>query len=127
MSKVELELKGMDEVLKRLEEMGRKGNTVANRALKKGAEPILKEMKTLVPVDTGRGRDSLKIGSISTKKGFKSIPIGLVDVGDAYYLIFQEYGTSKMQAQPFMAPAYEKNKDKARKIIIDEIRRELGL
>ena len=56
--------------------------------------------KTLAPVDTG----ALK-NSINTKKVKES----LYHVQDGvHYGIYQEYGTSRMAAQPFMTPAIER-------------------
>ena len=42
------------------------------------------------------------------------------------YAIFQELGTSKMAAQPYLNPALEMNKGNIRKIFADAIRREVG-
>ena len=128
-NKLDLKLEGMDDLLKEVEEMGSKGNRVANKALKLAAEPIFNDMVANAPEDTGKGKSQLKIGNISTKKGRKTLPIGLTKdvIGEAYWLRFHEFGTYKMQASPFLSPAYEKNRDQSQKIIIKEIKKGLGL
>lgn len=124
-----MKIDGFDELLNRIKELGNKGNRIANKALREGAEPILKDMKLMVPVDTGKGRESLKIGNVRTRKDNKVIPIGLTKdvIGDAYWLRFHEYGTSKMQARPFLEPAYEKNKNISKNIIIKNMKEGLGI
>lgn len=58
--------------------------------------------KRLCPVDTGRLRSSIHVEQISPT----SIFVGT----DVYYAGYVEFGTSKMQAQPFMRPAIEATK-----------------
>ena len=41
----------------------------------------------------------------------------------AYYASMVEYGTWKMEGQPFMRPAWDRNQAKARKIILDNYKR----
>ena len=54
--------------------------------------------KRLAPVDTGRLRASIHT--------FPTKPSNVITVSDGVsYGAFQEYGTSKMKAQPFIRPA----------------------
>jgi HK97 gp10 family phage protein len=55
--------------------------------------------KEIVPVDTGFLRDSIKHETHGPWEGELR--------ADAYYSIFVEEGTSKMEAQPFLRPAME--------------------
>ncbi len=59
-------------------------------------EAVANEARSMCPVDTGR----LK-GSISVSAGGS----GAVVSADTDYAAYVEFGTSKMAAQPFMAPA----------------------
>jgi HK97 gp10 family phage protein len=72
---------------------------LASKAIAKTALDIEADAKALAPVDTGY----LK-GSISSDIGTLSAEIGPT----ASYGHFLEYGTSKMAAQPFMGPAFER-------------------
>lgn len=89
---------------KRLEESGK----VAER---KGAEEVRDDMQVLVPVDSGRLRDSIRIEE--TGPGLDVGPGDEVD-----YSMFVEYGTSEMPAQPYAGPAA----DRARVRFVDTVR-----
>ena len=119
-----MELAGVDELIKQIEELGRKGASIENKALKQAGEMMADEIKKETPVDTGRLRDSIEVSHIKQmKKQGKYVYVGT----DLPYGWMIEFGTWKMNAYPFMAIAYEANKDKAQKIIIEEMRKGLGL
>lgn len=46
---------------------------------------------------------------------------------DAFYLYYQEYGTSKIRARPFMRLAFEKELDKIIEIMAQEMRARMRL
>lgn len=71
-----------------------------------------------VPVRTGNLRDSIK----KEVKQLKTRLIGrvYVDQNDAPYAKYVEFGTSKMQARPFMRPAYDNNIEEIKKIFHDK-------
>ena len=84
---------------KRLDEIARKLGTNADSAVKSIAFQIEGIAKTLAPVDTG----ALK-GSLHSER----IQEALWWVGDGVdYGIYQELGTYKMAAHPFLIPACE--------------------
>lgn len=118
----ELDLVGMDEIIKKLEDIGRKGNQAINKALEIGSQPILDNMKDTNMFDdrSGRLRESLKISKIRTKKGVKYIWIGDVDrlAPCGWYV---ENGDSKHVARPFMRTAWREEKEQALKIIKEEL------
>lgn len=122
-NKVEMELVGVDELLKQLEQLGRKGSSIENKALKQAGELMANEMRKEAPVDTGALRDSIEVSNIKTKKGRKRVEVGPT----VYYSRWVEMGSSKMTGTAFMARTYEANKSQAQKIIIDELRKGLGL
>lgn len=78
-----------------------------------GAVILEEESKYLCPVVTGFLRDSHMIEVVSKNR---------VDVNvTAYYAKFVEYGTSKMEAQPFLRPAIETKKKEIFQAIGEEI------
>lgn len=114
-----IELKGIQEIVDKLQAIGANVSKLENQALKNAAEPVLEDAKTNVPVKTGKLKKGLMISNISKKDGIKRIMVGL-DRGDnseIFYGKFVEFGTSKRAAHPFLQPAYEKNKE----IIKDKI------
>ena len=65
--------------------------------LLKIAEQAIEIAKSIVPVDTGRLRDSIRI----LEQGQNYVVIG----SDVEYAIAIEFGTYKMAAQPYLGPA----------------------
>jgi HK97 gp10 family phage protein len=78
---------------------GPKATALASVAVRKTALDIEADAKTLAPVDTGNLRNSIgsDIQELSAEVG-----------PTASYSAYLEYGTSKMSAQPFMGPAFER-------------------
>lgn len=74
------------------------------------------KMDYYVPVDTGylRSRNEYVIASNE-----------LYLQNDCFYAKFQEFGTYKMKAQPFMRPAIFKHKTEISKIIAKELGRDM--
>lgn len=150
-----LEVKGMEEIFSKIQELGKKANKSVNKAILKGAEPILKDAVENAPERTGKGKQGLKISRPKTKGGKKYVLIGIDkgDISEIYYMKFHEFGASPhaisakgkvlggilkstknspiyhpgIRAKPFLQPAFEKNKRKAQEIIAQELRKGLGL
>lgn len=124
-----IEVEGLEQLQKKLLELGRKGSAIENNALKKAAEPILNDAKAKAPVLTGKGRAELKISNIKKQGGTKYVLVGIDkgDISDIFYMKFQEFGTSKMSARPFLSPAYERNKSRTIEILKDEFKKGLGI
>lgn len=70
--------------------------------------------------DTLVNRRKQRVGQTYQTGGDKSNP-----GGDTWYWRFLEFGTSKMQAKPFLRPAFERNKDRALTVIADTLNREI--
>lgn len=126
---VNLEFSDLDKLQKRLDEMGRKGSTLENKALLAGAEVINKEVVKNAPERTGHAKKYLKVSKVSKEKGIKVVKVGISkgDNSEAFYLKFHEYGTSKMAARPFMRPAFERKRKEALEKTYEVIKEGLGL
>lgn len=74
----------------------------AEEILLQAANDILSVADQLVPVDTGALRASGRIDRISPT----NIRIGYGDDEKIIYAKYQEFGTSRMAAQPFLTPAF---------------------
>lgn len=98
---------GMEELIQRVNELGENANKEKTKAIKKGAEVLRKDIKENVIkkrlVDSGALRDSIKIKVMKGKA-----KIGIVNLGDAYYGAFHEFGTTRLPARPFIQPSVEK-------------------
>jgi len=73
--------------------------------MKRSAEKIVTSAKEKAPVDTGALQASI------THKGLDgSYRQGAIVFTPTEYALYQEFGTVKMKAHPFMRPAFEENK-----------------
>jgi len=123
---VEVKFDGMDELLRKIEELGQKGSRIENTALKMAGEYLAKEMKQEAPVQTGELSYSIEVSNVKQKQGQKYVEVG-PNKKTNWRAKFLEFGTSKMRANPFMSRAYEKNKDKVQEIIAQKLKEGLGL
>jgi len=114
-----LDLRGMADLRHRLEELGRIGDHIEEKALKAGAEIIRKEISRRAPKNTGRLAEHII---------YSEVVKGNIDVGphkDYFYARFLEYGTKFMSAEPFIEPAYLAVKGEVQRVMANVIRREL--
>jgi HK97 gp10 family phage protein len=104
--------------IKRLEPEARQG---IKDAMTEVADEILAEAKSRVPVDTGTLKKKLtrqvSRDGMSAKVGVRT----KAAKRKAYYGKFIELGTSKMPAQPFLTPAFEVVRPKAKVKLKKEI------
>lgn len=106
--KVSYRVEGGKELARALDQLStRVSAKVAREALTEAAEPFQKTATQLAPVEPGapdlkanivispvRGQDAMATVAIGPAKGF-------------FYGFFQEYGTVRHGAQPFMRPAFD--------------------
>jgi HK97 gp10 family phage protein len=108
---VKVNIKGVGETINKIQafndiaynELGQKMFEVIN--------DFISDAKYFAPVDTGYLRDHITGRVISKIRGV--VIIGRVR-SSARYSIFQEFGTIRNRAHPFMIPAFNKNKLKMR-------------
>lgn len=120
----EIELKGVKEIIDKLQQIGANVGKLENQALKNAAEPVLQDAKANVPVDTGKLQEHLDIGAVKKKDGIKYIDIGVTknDYKKMFYGKFVEFGTTQHAARPFLGPAIEKNKTVVENIIAQTLK-----
>lgn len=125
----EFKLEGLKELEQKLQELGKKASRIENKALRKAGEYLSDEMKKEVPVSTVEHkhiRDDIKVSRVKSKDGQKYVEVGPGEDTN-WRAKFLEFGTVKMQANPFMSRTYEKNKEKLQDIIKNELMKGLGL
>lgn len=143
-----MEIDGLDNLMDRLEKMGRAGGRLEGKALKTAGEVLADEMKNNLQsngnVRTGKLRDGIKVSGVRKKGDKKYVVVGIQkgDNSEIFYGKFLEWGASPHQiktknggvlnhpgvsAQPFLGPAYESKKKEAKDLIVEEIKKGLGL
>ena len=123
----EIDFSCIDNLSKKIKELGKKGAKIENEALLKGAEVILKEMKKTTAFDdrNKKLREGLKIDKVRTQNGVKYVKIGIQkdDNSDIFYGKFIEYGTTNgsrsIVAKPFMRLAFENKREEAKAITVN--------
>lgn len=123
-----LKLDGFKELAAAMRELPeRVAKNVLRSAVGAGAAEIRKEAKLRAPSDTGRLKSAIYQKQIREASGqYKQVFFVGVRVGakrkkggkkdysqSAYYWSFNEFGTAKMAARPFMRPAFESHKEAA--------------
>jgi HK97 gp10 family phage protein len=144
MANTGMELQGMEQLLSKVNQLGKKGNRIENKALRAGGEIVRKEISDRAPrSDTPRqpspgsqswrtgehAADNIEMSRVKTKDGMKIVEVGISrgDNSHYFYLKFHEYGTSKMAAQPFMYPATVESKTEVVEKMKAVLRGGLGL
>lgn len=111
------------------------GKAVLRRTLKKAAQPIADAAKQKVPVLTGALQISIGVGTKLTRrqdrmhrkmfKDDKAYAEMFVGAGGLAQATQAEFGNAHQQAQPYMRPAWDANKDAALDVIKTELRTEI--
>ena len=98
-----------------------------DKALMAGAPLIQDEMLARVPFSTGNLAEHIAIKGPERDGNFHSVEVGIIhdinftDEDTARYGNAQEYGTSTMEAQPFIRPGMDNGKGKANKAMKESL------
>lgn len=113
-------VKGGKELAKAFREAGKEILSLTEIGLESACLFVEGDAKKRAPVDTGMLRNS--ISHRVRKEGLKAIG----EVGTATeYAVPIEFGTAKMEPQPFLTPSVEENKQTITDIIARQIKRKL--
>ncbi len=121
-------VEGIEELIASFERMGKDMDRVANAALKEGGQVIVEEAKSILSSEghivTGNLMDGLSVSGVKGGKGGKYVEAGITkgDNSSIYYGKFLEWGTVKMPAYPFLAPAFESKKNEVQDTIANKIK-----
>jgi HK97 gp10 family phage protein len=122
----EISLDGLEELVEELQKTGRAAGRAENAALRAGGEVIKNGMSKRAPrskINKPHLADNIEVSNVKKKDAEKYIEIG--PGKDFFYGQFVELGTSKMRAQPFMAPTMAEDGDKATEAMAWQLRKVL--
>ena len=111
---MKITIEGTDEVMAMLDKFSAKIESGAQKGLAKGAMLIADRAKVLAPVRSSTLRDS-----ITSKAEGMSAEVGT----NVEYAIYQEFGTYKMAAHPYLIPAMEESEAE----VCDIVKKSIGL
>lgn len=117
--------KELEEALLKLGDAGEK---IEGKAAREAAKILKTEIKkeTLAIYDEGDLYNSIKISGVRTGESGKYVWVGDVD-RKAVHGWYVEFGTTKAKANPFMDRSHENKKEEMTEVMIDVIRKELGI
>lgn len=124
-----VELQGVEQMLAAIrQKMGDGAKTLENKALREGGQIFATAQRDKVPVsniDHLHIRDDIKVSGVRSKDGDKYVAIGPgKDTG--WRAHFLEFGTSKMNAQPFIYPSFHEQKARVAQFMAAELRAALS-
>ena len=108
MASIDFEIKGVDELIKQLEQLGERVIETQHAALQAGADIEVDVMRGNAPAGTtGVLKDSVTIGPIKGKGAKIYTRVGVHKMPNRYYAGYVEHGTHKMLAMPFIFPSHK--------------------
>lgn len=108
-----IEANGLSSTRRRLQRIADRLAGVTEEAINEFADDVVQHMKGVVPVDTGKLRDS-----IEKKSEGNAVTVGPRGIDYATHV---EYGTSRGPAQPYVRPTIEWAKQNGPKRIAQRI------
>lgn len=106
----DMKIEGFENLSTKLASLGRKGAILEGKALKAGAEPLQKAMQDHINVSS-KDQPHLKYNIVVSRTKNDGYDNRYKEVGPdkelAWRAKFLEFGTTKMSARPFMAPAID--------------------
>jgi HK97 gp10 family phage protein len=103
---VKIDLEGFEELGDKLQAIRGALKKELNKALEDTAEVVRDTAQQNAPVDTGTLMNSIEMVLENLGTYMAEAAVGT----DLHYAPYQEFGTYKMQAQPYLRPAFDNNK-----------------
>lgn len=119
---IKIEVTGVKELQAKLLTISTKLPSIVAQAVSEGAGVVENSAKSKVRVKTGNLKNSIEQKNKTQTSSKVSVDIGT----DVDYAAPNEYGTSKMSAQPFLRPALDENSNAIKTKIEAAIKSALG-
>lgn len=122
MARTRVTVIGLGRLQRELGQLGDRIHEGAAEAVQEAAEAVRDEARDAVRVDTGALRRGLKA---FVRESDLEADIGWRDP-DLYYARYQEFGTSKISANPALTAAGEAERTRFPDRVAEDVRREIG-
>jgi len=106
---VKVKIEGAEDIINKIQVFNDIANSELGQAMYEVVNNVITDAKYFAPIDTGYLRDHITGRVISKIRGIQMV--GVIR-SSAKYSIYQELGTSRHAAHPFMVTAFNKNKFK---------------
>lgn len=115
--KGQLSLSGLEGYLEDLARAGQDVDAAAQKALVAGGEVLAADMRVRVPKDTHHLEETIGVSDPHQDGNFSYVNVGVItdDAETAIYGNVQEFGSSSVQAQPYIRPSFRSKKSAAMK------------
>lgn len=112
-----LTTKGFDEYLERLAQAGADIDAISDEALQAGASILLEGMEKRAPKESGHLKSRISIDGPIREGNYHSVKIGLFNIDRAkeLYFFYQENGSARNRAHPYLRPTFDEDMAKAKK------------
>jgi len=121
----DMKLEGVENLLTELDKLGKEGEKIERITLVKAGDKVKDAIVNEAPHRTGNLKKNIKVSNIKRIDGAAMIDV--YPSKDAFYAPFLEFGTTSMKADPFMSRGYENSKEEVEDLIVEEIKKGLGL
>lgn len=129
----DLDVSGFSEIRREIDQLGTKGKRTESKALKLAGNILANEMASLVNLSGISDpsykhlKENIGVGRTKTNEfGERYVEIG-ADKEIAWRAKFLEFGTVKMSPRPFMEPALDEKKEEVNRVLIEALKKGLGL
>lgn len=125
---VSLNVNGLEDYLKRVQEVGGNVDEAVSKAIHESAEPILSDITEWAERHrrTGVMAEGVDLSKPEQSGNVISVTVGINDDKSpgAWHAVFTEYGTPTQPADPGIRNAFDNNRSRVKKIQRDVLKRE---
>ena len=115
MTKSMLSTKGFDEYLEKIAQAGQDVDAAASEAVLAGGQVIQAGMEARAPRRSGHLVAKIKIVGPNRDGSYHMVKIGLFNINreKELYFFYQEHGSARNSAHPFLRPSFDEDSRKA--------------
>lgn len=127
--KSSLDTRGMENYLEDLAKAGQDIDSIAGEALTAGGEVLLSGMVRRAPENLGNLIHHLKLEGPNHEGNYHFVNVGIseIDLETEMYFFYQENGSARNPAHPYIRPTYHEDWKKARNKMVEVFKARLGL